>query len=210
MTRSGLRPPGVALTQASNMNIQQIMTEGQGLVLNDIEIQDDYGAKPGKTPHRAMLITDSAGGKTILKIWGPGSAQTFHKGEKISIQGMGEQGAIKANEYPTGSGKFTLNANSCEIVRGEVTDQSPPPVAQEPAAAPQRPSSGFQRQFLTADELADAQAAHFARMCQRLKGVGEELGADSSDILRAAALMTGSASDWWFGAKWPDMPQANR
>ena len=56
------------------------MTEGQGLVLNNIEIQDDYGVKQGKTPHRAMLITDPAGGKTILKIWGPGSAQTFHKG----------------------------------------------------------------------------------------------------------------------------------
>jgi len=210
MTRSGLRPPGVALTQASNMNIQQIMTEGQGLVLNDIEIQDDYGAKPGKTPHRAMLITDSTGGKTILKIWGPGSAQTFQKGEKISVQAAGEQGSIKANEYPVGSGKFTLNANSCEIVRGEVTGQSPPPATPAPAAAPQRPSSGFQRQFLTGDELATAQTAHFARICQRLKGVGEEMEVDSIEIIRAAALMTGSASDWWFGAKWPDMPQANR
>jgi len=198
------------LTQQTDMTIQQILTEGQGLVLNNIEIQDDYGVKTGKTPHRAMLITDSAGGKTILKIWGPGSAQTFHKGETISLQGMGEQGSIKANEYPQGSGKFTLNANSCEIVRGGVADQSPPPAAPAPAAAPQRASSGFQRQFLTADELADAQAAHFARMCQRLKGVGEELGADSADIIRAAALMTGSASDWWFGAKWPDMPEANR
>ena len=186
------------------------MTEGQGLVLNDIEIQDDYGVKQGKTPHRAMLITDPTGGKTILKIWGPGSAQTFHKGEKISIQGVGEMGNIKANEYPAGSGKFTLNANSCEIVRDGVADQSPPPAATAPAAAPQRASSGFHRQFLTADELADAQAAHFARMCQRLKGVGEELGASPADIMKAAALMTGSASDWWFGAKWPDMPEANR
>ena len=186
------------------------MTEGQGLVLNNIEIQDDYGVKQGKTPHRAMLITDPAGGKTILKIWGPGSAQTFHKGEKISIQAIGEQGSIKANEYPQGSGKFTLNANSCEVVRGEVADQSPPPAAQAPAAAPQGASSGFQRQFLTANELADAQTAHFARICQRLKGVGEELEASPADVMKAAALMTGSASDWWFGAKWPDMPEANR
>jgi len=195
------------------MTIQQILTEGQGLVLNNIEIQDDYGVKAGKTPHRAMLITDSAGGKTILKIWGPGSAQTFHKGETISLQAAGEQGSIKANEYPAGSGKFTLNANSCEIVRGDAPAGAVPqaaPAQAAPAQAAQRPSSGFQRQFLTADELADAQAAHFARICQRLKGVGEDLEASPADVMKAAALMTGSASDWWFGAKWPDMPEANR
>ena len=126
------------------MTIQQILTEGQGLVLNNIEIQDDYGVKAGKTPHRAMLITDSAGGKTILKIWGPGSAQTFHKGETISLQAAGEQGSIKANEYPAGSGKFTLNANSCEIVRGDAPAGSAPHAARH-RQLPLQPLRGHPR-----------------------------------------------------------------
>jgi len=195
------------------MTIQQILTEGQGLVLNNVKVEDDYGVKTGKTAHRAMLITDSAGGKTILKIWGPGSAQTFHKGEVFSVQATGESGLIKTNEYPVGSNKFTLNANSCEIIReeeGEQPEGQAAPSTLPPSATAPRASSGHSRQFLTAEELADAQAAHFARMLLRLKDIGEEMGAAPADIFVTASLMTGSASDWWFGAKWPDMPQANR
>ena len=117
------------------MTIQQILTEGQGLVLNNIEIRM-ITELAGKTPHRPCLsLTPQA--ETILKIWGPGSAQTFHKGETISLQ-AGEQGSIKANEYPQGSGKFTLNANSCEIVRGDAPAGSAPQAAPAQAAPPSR------------------------------------------------------------------------
>ena len=37
------------------MTIQQILTEGQGLVLNNVKVEDDYGVKTGKTAHRAMV-----------------------------------------------------------------------------------------------------------------------------------------------------------
>jgi len=203
------------------MNIQQILSEGQGLVLNSVIVEKDYGQKAGQTPHRALLIKDNTG-KTILKLWGASSNQPIPIGQTITVQGVDQSGSITASEF---RGKWSLNANSCEIILGETAFSSseapgvsaaPPQVSSPPTGHPasqnvsQAPPQASPAQgsptALTPDQLADTQAAHFARILSRIRGVVEESGADPSSAVVAAAQMTGSAPDYWFGAKWPGMP----
>lgn len=190
------------------MNIHQILNEGQGLVLNSVTCKQDYGLKAGQTPHRAVLIEDVSG-KTIIKIWGATANQGFEVGEIFTVQGVGQDGNIKMSEY---QGKKSLNANSCEIIRGGTTQSvghdpapaasdptiptlsNPPPIATAPSNLPN---------MLNPEQLADAQAAHFGRIAKRLAPLAGEIGASGDTIMLVAAQMTGSASDWWFGAKYP-------
>ena len=194
------------------MNIQQILSEGVGLQLSNVTVKADYGQKQGQTPHRALLVEDTSG-KTILKLWGATSGTPYAEGTVLTVQGVGQNGNLSASEF---KGKWSINANSCEVIVGGGAGQ-PQAGAGQPAAGGQAPAhqsappqahnqSSGQMAALTPEELADAQAAHFARLIQRITPPAEEIGADPSAITMAAATMTGSASDYWFGAKWPGMP----
>lgn len=173
------------------------------MVLNSVKILDDYGLKSGQTQHRALLVEDSTK-KTILKLWGASSNTAYPKNSIITIQAVGE-GNLSANEWPAGSGKFSINANDCEV---RLESGSPAAAAPDTSAPPQAPPPTSQaassaHRALTPEQLADAQAAHFARVFTRIQGAATDAGADPSSITMAAAHMTGSASDWWFGEKYP-------
>ena len=207
------------------MNIQQILTEGQGLVLNSVTVKQDYGIKNGQTPHRALLIED-ASAKTIIKLWGAPSSQGFNDGDVITIQGVGEEGNIRAQEW---KGKYSLNANSCEIIRGGSTQapyappsENPPQAPQAANANPQAPhtkpqtaSQGYSRPpansgALDPEQLSQAQSEHFRRIFTKIEPLGTAMGADPSSIMLAAAQMTGSAAQWFFGEKYPGYQDNNR
>ena len=214
------------------MNIQQILNEGRGVVLNDVEVIKDYGVKGGQTPHRGVHIKDDAGGATMLKLWGPLSNNQFQPGERFTVQAVGD-GELTSSEW---NGKWSINCNGCEIIRGGgggnaqpqnqgggsqpqggggsapqggggTTPQNDPPPAQN---ANTGQGGGYDQggqngMALSADGLADAQAAHFARILTRIQGACADMGADPNAAVMAAATMTGSADGWWFGAKWPGM-----
>jgi|TARA_R110002110_G_scaffold84410_2_gene219344 hypothetical protein len=185
------------------MQIQQILSEGSGIVLTQVEVIKDYGQKQGQTPHRAVHVKDSSG-STMLKFWGASSNQGFSPGQKFSVQAVGSEGSINTSEY---NGKFSLNCNNCEVVLGDGSAQ--PPAAAPPQAAqpPAQPSPAIQQSasqsVLTADQLADAQTAHFARIYKRIQSI--DPSADAASVYAAAATMTGSCPQWFFGEKYPGM-----
>lgn len=194
------------------MNISQILSEGSGLVLSNVTVKADYGLKAGKSPHRAMLVSDGSG-QTIVKIWGAASSIQPALNETISIQGVGSEGGLSASEW---NGKWSINANNCEIIRGGApgaaqASQPAPPVqhAQPATPAQQAPPSGFQHssqpRALSPQELAEHQVAHLERVLQLMNQspVVDSVAPDPGAMLIAAAHLVGAASDWWFGEKYP-------
>ena len=176
-------------------NISQIKTQGTGVILEDIEVVQDYGAKPGQTPHRAILVKD-ASDKTIIKIWGAASSVGFNQGDILTVKAVGAKGKIEANEY---NGKISLNCNDCEIT----SSGGGVPAAETAQNVTSYQAAPTKAQGLTPEELADAQVAHFARIIKRLQPLAEGGIMDAEKLPEVAASMVGSASDWWFGQKYP-------
>jgi hypothetical protein len=122
-------------------NIHSVQSEGSAIQLGPVTVSKTYEMKPGDK-QRYVKVRD-ASGETGLKIWGPTSGTPLVEGQVITLVGMGPRGGVKNQEYPAGSGKWTLNANDCRL---EIGGQAPPqgysqPQAyvahQEPAPAPQ-------------------------------------------------------------------------
>jgi len=183
-------------------NILQILTEGSGIVLNDIIVIKDYGFKSGATAHRAIHVKDSSG-STFVKLWGDQHTTPFNPDEVFTVQAVGK-GAIAVSEY---NGKKSLNCNDCTVVR---SGNQPPAQENYPnresVASTQAPSNQVSQSpsgALTPEQLADAQVAHWARIYKRVSPVILGEGGTKSDAFQAANSMTGTASDWWFGEKYP-------
>jgi hypothetical protein len=119
------------------MNIHQLQTEGSGHRLGPFTVTKSYPAKPGDSSVFILIKDDS--GSAALKIWGIGAAQTPRQNETISlVTDGGPKSSITNKEYPVGSGKFSINASGCQIVRegGAESSHNPIPAAQtnEPAS----------------------------------------------------------------------------
>jgi len=175
------------------MTIQEIISQGQGLTLDKITVKDDYGLKTGKTNHRAILVSDGSG-QTVVKLWGAASGNQFTKGQVITLTGVGAKGGLAANEWPAGSGKFSINANDCEVTYENGGDTQPAPQqAAQPAYTPTPQTGGS----MTGDQLHEKMMMEFDRKHAHITSKG----VSANEAAIAAASMVGNITNWFFGEK---------
>jgi hypothetical protein len=118
------------------MNLHQIQTEGSGHRLGPVVVTKTFPSKPGDTSVFLLVKDDS--GQGALKIWGCPFGQAPAVGQSISlVTDGGPKSSITNKEYPVGSGKFSINASGCQILR----DGAPAPSHDaSPAAQSNTPS----------------------------------------------------------------------
>lgn len=98
------------------MNIHEITEQGSGHRLGPVTVTKTFPSKPGDTS--VFLLVKDESGSTALKIWGCPSNQAPQLHHVISlVTDGGPKSSIVNKEYPVGSGKFSINASGCQIVR---------------------------------------------------------------------------------------------
>jgi len=173
------------------MNIHQIQNEGRSQKLGPVEVKKVYPMKPG-AKNAFMLIEDSSG-KTALKIWGLSPSQMPAEGSSITLIGNGSQkSGITNQEYPEGSGKFSLNASECSFSEG---------VGQ---GEPEQPSSNVVPQNTMTTNSSDKLAQVMKRAALANHMYVEELILHGYTKDEAIMMSQGAGNTfplWWFGEK---------
>jgi hypothetical protein len=105
--------------------IQTALSQGSILKLGPVTVKKTFDMKAGDK-NRYVIVTDQSG-EAALKIWGAAANTALNAGDSITLIGTGPKGGIKAQEWPAGSGKWSLNANDCrlELGGGSRTHQEP-------------------------------------------------------------------------------------
>jgi hypothetical protein len=189
------------------MNIHQIQSEGSGIQLGPVTVSKTYEMKPGDK-QRYVKVRD-ASGETGLKIWGPASGTHLQEGQVITLVGTGPRGGVKNQEYPVGSGKWTLNANDCRL---EIGGQAPPQGYSQPQAynTPQEPAPAYTAPSTSHDTppfrgpVGDKLPATMDRAAEATHLYITALV--SRGYTRDEAIMLGQSASsiyplWWFGEK---------
>lgn len=102
------------------MTISTALSQGNAIQLGPVTVKKVFDMKPGDK-QRFLIVTDPSG-EGALKIWGAAANTKLFVGQSFTLIGAGPKGGIKAQEYPVGSGKWSLNANDCRL---EIDGQAP-------------------------------------------------------------------------------------
>lgn len=133
--------------------IAQIQQEGQGLTLGPVKITRIFPKSGFGDKANLFILVEDATGKTGVKIWGPAANNVFSEGEIITLTGGGPKGGLKNQEYPVGSGKWSLNANDCRISRSGQAIESPQEPSQPAQAYQQHQPTQSAPQAYSGDKL---------------------------------------------------------
>jgi len=187
------------------VSIQEALQNNESQALGPFtvnELKSNKQTKTGKLMKR-YAISDGSG-STELTMFEPAAFMDLPLGQPITLKGK-----IQKNEY-NGSvslqtGKVTLDGAVAQAPSEAPTGAPAQEVYQAPAQTYQTPAAPSQGPIktLSPQELAEAQASHFGRLYKLISEPMINNGCDPSSVGIAAASMTGSASDWWFGAKYP-------
>lgn len=171
------------------MTIQEILTQGQGLILGPVEVQQNYGKKKAGQADKLGLLISDASGKTIVNLWGTSASADIPPGSLITIKASGEKSGIAVNEW---QGKQSLNANGCNVVF-EGTSSA------QPASSYQAPSSHSGGECLSNIEMAEKIVLN----AQIVYQMAHEANLPEEVAISLASNCNQHMAMWFFGEKFP-------
>lgn len=179
------------------MNIHQAQNEGFSRKLGPVTVTKAYPMKVGDSS--AFMMVEDVSGKTALKIWGLPAHQCPKQGDVIVVVADNQaKSGIKNQEYPAGSGKFSLNANGCSLETSVGTGGAEKQSPQESHASPSNGPTGF------SVGGPDKLPATMKRAAEGTKHYVDALVESGFSRDEALMLAQGSHSAyplWWFGEK---------
>lgn len=182
------------------MTINEILQQGSGPSLNNVEVTKVY---PKKNPKGALflLIKDNSG-SGALKLWNQAGNGIYREGDIITVQPNSPEGSVTRTEY---NGKVSIDANGCSVtvagdnIPGNPTQDTPAP--NTAFTAQSEHTSEEKKQVLN-----DMECAFQAfTVCNHVLHFAHKAGWPEDKAFDLAIAAMDSPSKLWFGQKYPEV-----
>lgn len=181
--------------------IQTALSQGSILKLGPVTVKKTFDMKAGDK-NRYVIVTDQSG-EAALKIWGAAANTPLNAGNVITLIGTGPKGGIKAQEWPAGSGKWSLNANDCrlELGSGPRTHQEPSHGSEEHVGYSPQEYHSSAPVVHSGDKLEAVAKRAASATALYIDELTVNHGFSKDEAIMLAQGAHGMFPLWWFGEK---------